>query len=109
MITTNAVSTRGYIDHADRLITDTYPLSRDPKLFIPALRLIARSLEDIGGSDALSSIRDTIAAYDDRVIEFVREDLLVFANDAMRTNTVSLTQVHSLIEEAKRAYEEGYR
>ena len=52
---------------------------------------------------------ETLAAYDESVIEFPRADMLVFADESMRTTTLSLSQVTLLLDEAKRAYAEVYR
>ena len=84
-------------------------MTTDPKLFVPALKLIKQSLEIIKSHEALATITDMITAYDERVVEFVREDVLVFADEKMRTTSISLAHVSIALEEAKRAYEEAYR
>ena len=61
------------------------------------------------GSDAGAPVTDMIHAYEERAVEFVRDDLLVFADDEMRVTSVSLAHVTIALEEAKRAYEEVYR
>ena len=105
------VEARAFLEQADRLITETYPLARDPKLFIPALRLVIKSCTLID-TQAARTIAETITekldAYADRVVEFPRGDVLVYADDQMRTTTLSLDQVTVAIDEAKRAYAEAY-
>ncbi|MFT4308395.1 MAG: hypothetical protein ACMXYM_03420 [Candidatus Woesearchaeota archaeon] len=57
----------------------------------------------------MRTVTETIEDYDERAVEFVRDDLLVFADEQMRTTSVSLTQVTLVLERARRAYEEAYR
>lgn len=109
--TKHIIEARGYIDHADRIMTETYPLAKDPKLFIPALKLTKRGLELIGtarSEDILATITDVIDAYAERVVEFPRGEVLVFADEQMRTTTVSYEQVLVAITETKHAYTEAY-
>lgn len=76
------------------------------------MRLLRTALERIGTPNA-DEIRATVAqvleAYDERVVEFPRGDVLVFADEAMRTTSLSRDQMTLTIDETKRAYNEAYR
>lgn len=107
MITTNLTCARGQIDHADRLISETYRLTNDPKLFIPALKLIEQSLTMI--EEDTTMIKNLIDAYDVRAVEFVRGTTLVFADENMHATSISESHVLEMLDRAKRAYAEAYR
>lgn len=112
MIDTNRLTeARGYIDHADRLFSETYPVSEDPKLFIPTLKLLKRGLgliETDKARDILATVSKVLDSYDERVVEFPRGTTLVFADEQMRTDSISSEQVAVAINETKHAYSEAY-